>query len=54
MRSKRRWADSTAVVLTGLVRERKAMGGLHLGAGGENFKIIKPTRVIIPCISNFQ
>lgn len=35
-------ADSTAVALE-RPRQGEAMGGIYLGAGGENLKIIKPT-----------
>lgn len=51
---KPRWADSTAVALEG-VGKGEVVGGAHSGAGEENFKIIiKPTRISIPHISNFQ
>lgn len=37
------------------VGEGGAVGGVHSDAGEENFKIIvKPTRISIPHISNFQ
>lgn len=35
-------ADSTGVALE-RTRQGEAVGGIYLGAGGENFKIMKPT-----------